>query len=83
MQRLGVLLEYFRQAYTTAAGLKPMVSNSLFGRIHMSQKLDRFIVSGHRRMQNVTNYFLVNLSFADLMMSCLNTIFNFIFMKNR
>jgi hypothetical protein len=34
-------------------------------------------------MQNVTNYFLVNLSFADLMMSCLNTIFNFIFMKNR
>ena len=34
-------------------------------------------------MQNVTNYFLVNLSLADLMMSCLNTIFNFIFMKSR
>ena len=34
-------------------------------------------------MRNVTNYFLVNLSMADLMMSCLNTIFNFIFMKNR
>ena len=40
-------------------------------------------ITGHRRMQNVTNYFLVNLSFADLMMSCLNTIFNFTFMKNR
>ena len=40
-------------------------------------------ISGHRRMQNVTNYFLVNLSLADLMMSCLNTIFNFIFMKSR
>ena len=39
--------------------------------------------SAHRRMRNVTNYFLVNLSMADLMMSCLNTIFNFIFMKNR
>ena len=34
-------------------------------------------------MRNVTNYFLVNLSMADLMMSCLNTVFNFIFMKNR
>ena len=34
-------------------------------------------------MQNVTNYFLVNLSFADLMMSCLNTSFNFTFMKSR
>ncbi|CAB4068152.1 TACR3 [Lepeophtheirus salmonis] len=42
-----------------------------------------WIVLAHRRMQNVTNYFLVNLSLADLMMSCLNTIFNFIFMKNR
>ena len=34
-------------------------------------------------MQNVTNYFLVNLSLADLMMTCLNTICNFWFMKNR
>ena len=42
-----------------------------------------FLTTGHRRMQNVTNYFLVNLSLADLMMSCLNTIFNFIFMKSR
>lgn len=42
-----------------------------------------WIVLAHRRMQNVTNYFLVNLSLADIMMSCLNTVFNFIFMKNR
>ncbi len=34
-------------------------------------------------MQNVTNYFLVNLSLADLIMSIFNTVFNFIFMKNR
>ncbi len=34
-------------------------------------------------MRNVTNYFLVNLSLADLVMSCLNTIFNFAYMKNR
>ena len=42
-----------------------------------------FFDLGHRRMQNVTNYFLVNLSCADLMMSCLNTSFNFTFMKSR
>ncbi|XP_043273113.1 tachykinin-like peptides receptor 86C isoform X2 [Venturia canescens] len=34
----------------------------------------------HRRMRTVTNYLLVNLSVADLMMSLLNCIFNFIFM---
>merc|ERR1712226_500453 len=34
-------------------------------------------------MHNVTNYFLVNLSCADLMMSALNTLFNFIYMKDR
>ena len=45
--------------------------------------ISSFPPSAHRRMRNVTNYFLVNLSMADLMMSCLNTIFNFIFMKNR
>jgi hypothetical protein len=42
-----------------------------------------FFLLAHRRMRNVTNYFLVNLSMADLMMSVMNTVFNFIFMKNR
>ncbi|XP_045484854.1 tachykinin-like peptides receptor 86C [Pieris rapae] len=39
-----------------------------------------WIVTAHRRMRTVTNYFLVNLSFADLMMSLLNCLFNFIYM---
>ncbi|XP_038223023.1 tachykinin-like peptides receptor 86C [Zerene cesonia] len=39
-----------------------------------------WIVAAHRRMRTVTNYFLVNLSFADLMMSSLNCLFNFIYM---
>lgn len=33
-------------------------------------------------MRTVTNYFLVNLSVADLMMSSLNCGFNFIFLVN-
>lgn len=41
-----------------------------------------WIVLAHRRMRTVTNYFLVNLSVADLMMSVLNCVFNFIFMLN-
>ncbi|KAG6458842.1 hypothetical protein O3G_MSEX011086 [Manduca sexta] len=39
-----------------------------------------WIVAAHRRMRTVTNYFLVNLSFADLMMASLNCLFNFIYM---
>ncbi|XP_026825861.1 tachykinin-like peptides receptor 86C isoform X2 [Ooceraea biroi] len=41
-----------------------------------------WIVLAHRRMRTVTNCFLVNLSVADLMMSVLNCIFNFIFLLN-
>ena len=33
-------------------------------------------------MRTVTNYFLVNLSVANLLMSCLNCSFNFIYMLN-
>ncbi|KAJ9579513.1 hypothetical protein L9F63_004832, partial [Diploptera punctata] len=39
-------------------------------------------VAAHRRMRTVTNYFLVNLSISDLLMSLLNCTFNFIFMIN-
>ncbi|GBP17386.1 Tachykinin-like peptides receptor 86C [Eumeta japonica] len=39
-----------------------------------------WIVIAHRRMRTVTNYFLVNLSVADLMMAALNCLFNFIYM---
>ena len=34
-------------------------------------------------MWSVTNYFLVNLTIADLMMSTLNCIPSFIFMRDR
>lgn len=39
-----------------------------------------WIVLTHERMRTVTNYFIVNLSFADIMVSTLNVIFNFVYM---
>lgn len=42
-----------------------------------------YIVSTNKEMKSVTNYFLVNLSMADTMVSTLNVIFNFISMLNR
>ncbi|XP_015910851.1 tachykinin-like peptides receptor 99D [Parasteatoda tepidariorum] len=39
-----------------------------------------WIVLAHKRMRSVTNYFLVNLSLADMMVSTLNVIFNFVYM---
>nr|XP_046916674.1 tachykinin-like peptides receptor 99D [Dermatophagoides farinae] len=41
-----------------------------------------WIVLTNKRMRTVTNYFLVNLSVADIMVSTLNVIFNFIYMLN-
>jgi len=42
-----------------------------------------YIVSTNKEMKSVTNYFLVNLSLADTMVSTLNVIFNFISMLIR
>ncbi|EEC19739.1 tachykinin receptor, putative [Ixodes scapularis] len=39
-----------------------------------------WIVLAHRRMRSVTNYFLVNLSVADLMTSTFNAVFNLVYM---
>ncbi|XP_064088286.1 tachykinin-like peptides receptor 86C [Macrobrachium nipponense] len=38
------------------------------------------IVLGNQRMRTTTNYFLVNLSVADLFMTLFNCVFNFVFM---
>ena len=40
------------------------------------------MVAGHKRMWTSTNYFLVNLSFTDLLMTILNGLFNFIYMRD-
>ncbi|XP_044257934.1 tachykinin-like peptides receptor 86C isoform X1 [Tribolium madens] len=42
-----------------------------------------WIVIAHRRMRTVTNYFLVNLSLADLLLTTFNCIFNFSYMIQR
>nr|UNA06200.1 tachykinin-like protein receptor [Hyphantria cunea] len=41
-----------------------------------------WIVLANKRMRSVTNYFLVNLSVADAMVSTLNVTFNFTYMLN-
>lgn len=45
-------------------------------------KFELCFFAAHPRMRTITNYFLMNLSVADLLMSSLNCIFNFIFMVN-
>ena len=39
-----------------------------------------WIILAHRRMRTVTNYFLLNLSFADFILASGNATFNFAFM---
>ncbi|XP_063703938.1 tachykinin-like peptides receptor 99D [Culicoides brevitarsis] len=41
-----------------------------------------WIVLAHKRMRTVTNYFIVNLSIADAMVSTLNVTFNYVYMLN-
>ena len=41
------------------------------------------IVSAHRRMWSVTNYFLLNLSVADILMAALNCTVSFLYMRDR
>ncbi|EFX77115.1 hypothetical protein DAPPUDRAFT_54510 [Daphnia pulex] len=48
----------------------------------VGNSLVAWIVFAHKRMKTVTNYFLVNLSLADLTMSVFNCVFNFTFMLN-
>ncbi|XP_015743428.1 substance-K receptor isoform X1 [Python bivittatus] len=38
-----------------------------------------WIILSHQQMRTVTNYFIVNLALSDLLMSALNTVFNFIY----
>ena len=55
-------------------------------RIYLSSKYENSnfpSLLAHRTMWSVTNYFLVNLTLADLMMSILNCIPSFIFMRDR
>uniref|UniRef100_A0A6A7FZZ2 Tachykinin-like peptides receptor 86C n=2 Tax=Hirondellea gigas TaxID=1518452 RepID=A0A6A7FZZ2_9CRUS len=68
------LLPWWQQVlWTLAFGF--MLSVAIGG-----NSLVMWIVCAHRRMRTVTNYFLMNLSVADLLMSVLNCMFNFIFM---
>ena len=41
-----------------------------------------WIVLSNKKMRTVTNFFIVNLSIADTMVSTLNVVFNFIYMLN-
>lgn len=38
-----------------------------------------WIILAHKRMRTVTNYFLLNLAFADASMAAFNTLINFIY----
>ncbi|GCB77824.1 hypothetical protein scyTo_0021137 [Scyliorhinus torazame] len=38
-----------------------------------------WIILAHKRMRTVTNYFLVNLAFAEVSMAAFNTVINFVY----
>lgn len=38
-----------------------------------------WIIMAHKRMRTVTNYFLLNLAFAEASMSAFNTVINFVY----
>ena len=44
--------------------------------------LNFYLFLGHKRMWTSTNYFLVNLSITDLLLTVLNGLFNFIYMRD-
>ena len=45
--------------------------------------LTRIYVTGNKRMRTITNFFIFNLALTDLINTIFNSIFNFIFMKNK
>ncbi|XP_029534809.1 substance-P receptor-like [Oncorhynchus nerka] len=51
-----------------------MVTVSLVGNVVVI-----WIIMAHKRMRTVTNYFLLNLAFAEASMSAFNTVINFIY----
>ncbi|XP_010901015.1 tachykinin receptor 1a [Esox lucius] len=51
-----------------------MVTVSLVGNIVVI-----WIIMAHKRMRTVTNYFLLNLAFAEASMSAFNTVINFVY----
>ncbi|KAM9841617.1 tachykinin receptor 1b [Aulostomus maculatus] len=57
-----------------AAAYCGMVAASVSGNVAVI-----WIILAHRRMRTVTNYFLVNLAFAEASMSAFNTVINFVY----
>jgi len=55
-----------------------MVAISLLG-----NSIVIWIVCAHRRMWSITNYFVLNLSLADILLAGLNCSFSFLYMRDR
>ena len=50
--------------------------------VHACFNTEFLLFLGHKRMWTSTNYFLVNLSITDLLLTVLNGLFNFIYMRD-